>query len=186
MKDSESRETVKYGHESRWTRKQEWLCWRGPAAINPTYKSVFKWLIPSGLMFIKWRLPETNVLEKNETLIFCLIHFSVSVTDLKREKNYYLYIPILFYLHRPIQESTMSFEHNQTLPIFKWNLLPREKQKKVLIEFTRHWKFLLGWQSTVFSDMKVRTLLTFIPSKDLIQLWFLYVRTITCKLAWRY
>jgi hypothetical protein len=31
-----SRGTVKYGHESRWTRNQEWLCWRGPPEIYPT------------------------------------------------------------------------------------------------------------------------------------------------------
>jgi hypothetical protein len=30
---TESHETVKQGHESRGTWKQEWLCWRGPAAI---------------------------------------------------------------------------------------------------------------------------------------------------------
>jgi hypothetical protein len=26
----------KYNHESRGTRNQDWLCWRGPAAIYPT------------------------------------------------------------------------------------------------------------------------------------------------------
>jgi hypothetical protein len=30
---SQSRQTVKYGHESYWTCNQESLCWRGPAAI---------------------------------------------------------------------------------------------------------------------------------------------------------
>jgi hypothetical protein len=30
---SQSRQTVKYGHESRGARNQESLCWRGPAAI---------------------------------------------------------------------------------------------------------------------------------------------------------
>jgi hypothetical protein len=30
---SQSHQTVKYGHESRGTRSQESLCWRGPAAI---------------------------------------------------------------------------------------------------------------------------------------------------------
>jgi hypothetical protein len=34
--DSQSQETVKYGHESREIRNQEWLCWRGPAAIYQT------------------------------------------------------------------------------------------------------------------------------------------------------
>jgi hypothetical protein len=34
--DSQSRERVKYCHESRGTRIQEWLCWLGPAAICPT------------------------------------------------------------------------------------------------------------------------------------------------------
>jgi hypothetical protein len=36
MHDSQRRETVKYGHENRETRNQEWLCWRGPAAIDQT------------------------------------------------------------------------------------------------------------------------------------------------------
>jgi hypothetical protein len=31
--DSQSRETEKYGHESRGSLTQEWLCWRGPAEI---------------------------------------------------------------------------------------------------------------------------------------------------------
>jgi hypothetical protein len=31
-----SSETLKYDHESRGTRNQEWLCWRGPVAIYPT------------------------------------------------------------------------------------------------------------------------------------------------------
>jgi hypothetical protein len=31
--DSQSRQTVKYGHESRGTKNQEPLCWRGPAAV---------------------------------------------------------------------------------------------------------------------------------------------------------
>jgi hypothetical protein len=30
---SESRQIVKYGHESRGTWNQESLCWRGPAAV---------------------------------------------------------------------------------------------------------------------------------------------------------
>jgi hypothetical protein len=29
-------ETEKYGHESRWTRNQGLLCWRGPATIYQT------------------------------------------------------------------------------------------------------------------------------------------------------
>jgi hypothetical protein len=33
LQDPQSRETVKYGHESRGTRNQEWLCWRGPPGI---------------------------------------------------------------------------------------------------------------------------------------------------------
>jgi hypothetical protein len=33
---SHSRQTVKYGLESRGTRNQESLCWRGPAAIDWT------------------------------------------------------------------------------------------------------------------------------------------------------
>jgi hypothetical protein len=40
LHDSQGRETVKYGHESRGTWKQEWLCWRGPAAIYPTDRSL--------------------------------------------------------------------------------------------------------------------------------------------------
>jgi hypothetical protein len=31
-----SREMVKYGYESLWTRDQKCLCWRNPAAIYPT------------------------------------------------------------------------------------------------------------------------------------------------------
>jgi hypothetical protein len=34
--DSQSRERVNYGHGSWGTRNQQWLCWRGPAAIYPT------------------------------------------------------------------------------------------------------------------------------------------------------
>jgi hypothetical protein len=34
--DSQSRQRVKYVHESRGTRNQESLCWRGPAAIYRT------------------------------------------------------------------------------------------------------------------------------------------------------
>jgi hypothetical protein len=34
--DSQIHERVKYGHESRGTRKLEWLCWRGPAKIYRT------------------------------------------------------------------------------------------------------------------------------------------------------
>jgi hypothetical protein len=34
---SQTRQTVKYGHDPRGTRNQESLCWRGPAAI---YESV--------------------------------------------------------------------------------------------------------------------------------------------------
>jgi hypothetical protein len=34
--ERQGRETVKYGHETRGTRNQQWLCWRGPAAIYPT------------------------------------------------------------------------------------------------------------------------------------------------------
>jgi hypothetical protein len=30
---SQSRQTVKYGQETHWTRNQESLCWRGPAVI---------------------------------------------------------------------------------------------------------------------------------------------------------
>jgi hypothetical protein len=30
---SQSRQTAEYGHDSRGTRKQVSLCWRGPAAI---------------------------------------------------------------------------------------------------------------------------------------------------------
>jgi hypothetical protein len=33
--DSQSRQTVIWGHETRGTRNQESLCWRGPAAIYP-------------------------------------------------------------------------------------------------------------------------------------------------------
>jgi hypothetical protein len=36
LQDFQSGETVKYGHDSRGTRDQERLCWRGPAAIYPT------------------------------------------------------------------------------------------------------------------------------------------------------
>jgi hypothetical protein len=36
LHDSQSRETVKYNHESRKIRNQELLCWRRPAAIYPT------------------------------------------------------------------------------------------------------------------------------------------------------
>jgi hypothetical protein len=38
---SQGRQTVKYGHESRGTRNQESLCWRGPVAI---WQSVFEGL----------------------------------------------------------------------------------------------------------------------------------------------
>jgi hypothetical protein len=44
FKVSQSRETEKYGYESRGTRNQEWLCWRGPTEIYPTGRWVFKWL----------------------------------------------------------------------------------------------------------------------------------------------
>jgi hypothetical protein len=33
---SQSHETVNYGHESRGTRNEVWLCWGGPAAIYST------------------------------------------------------------------------------------------------------------------------------------------------------
>jgi hypothetical protein len=33
--DSQSREVVRYGYESRGARKQEWLCWRDPGQIYP-------------------------------------------------------------------------------------------------------------------------------------------------------
>jgi hypothetical protein len=36
MHNSQRRETLKYGRESRGTRNQEWLFWRRPAAIYPT------------------------------------------------------------------------------------------------------------------------------------------------------
>jgi hypothetical protein len=36
VQDSQSRESEKYGHESRGTRKQELLCTHGPEAICPT------------------------------------------------------------------------------------------------------------------------------------------------------
>jgi hypothetical protein len=35
LHDTQGRETVKYSYESRGTRNQEWLCWRGPAKIRP-------------------------------------------------------------------------------------------------------------------------------------------------------
>jgi hypothetical protein len=33
LQDSQSRGRVKYGHEFHRTGNQEWLCWRGPAAV---------------------------------------------------------------------------------------------------------------------------------------------------------
>jgi hypothetical protein len=38
-KGSLKSETVKYGHESQWTRTRERLCWRGPAAYIKDRKS---------------------------------------------------------------------------------------------------------------------------------------------------
>jgi hypothetical protein len=36
LHDSQSREAQNYGHETRVSRNQEWMCWRVPAPINPT------------------------------------------------------------------------------------------------------------------------------------------------------
>jgi hypothetical protein len=36
LHDSQSRETVKYDHESRGTPNQESVYWRGPASIQPS------------------------------------------------------------------------------------------------------------------------------------------------------
>jgi hypothetical protein len=36
---------VKYCHESRGTRNQEWLCWRGPLAFYLTLVFLWKWRI---------------------------------------------------------------------------------------------------------------------------------------------
>jgi hypothetical protein len=38
---------VEYGHESRETGNQEWLCWRAPAAIYPNDQSAlsFMWAV---------------------------------------------------------------------------------------------------------------------------------------------
>jgi hypothetical protein len=43
-------ETAENGHKSHETQNQEWLCWRGPAAIYPTQlsKSVYKIYASSG------------------------------------------------------------------------------------------------------------------------------------------
>jgi hypothetical protein len=46
LHDSQSRVTVKCGHESGRTRKQEWLCWRGPAAIYLTNRLTEQLLVP--------------------------------------------------------------------------------------------------------------------------------------------
>jgi hypothetical protein len=43
---SQSRETIKYGHESCGTRNQERLCWRGPAAIYPTRLDTVYLILP--------------------------------------------------------------------------------------------------------------------------------------------
>jgi hypothetical protein len=36
LHDSQSRKTEKYGYESLRSRKQVWMCWRGPVAVYPT------------------------------------------------------------------------------------------------------------------------------------------------------
>jgi hypothetical protein len=46
--DSQSRERVKYGHESRVTRNQEWLCWWGPTAIYLTWSDLITLLNVKG------------------------------------------------------------------------------------------------------------------------------------------
>jgi hypothetical protein len=54
---SQSRQTVNYGHESRGTRNQGSLCWRGPAEI---YQSVWQ---PS-----LWRDPIRIMRQKNKAM----------------------------------------------------------------------------------------------------------------------
>jgi hypothetical protein len=65
LHDSQSHETLKYDHESRVARNQEWLCWRNHQQIYPTGGSVFK------ILMILLKLP-------NETLFrFCEVQAKV-------------------------------------------------------------------------------------------------------------
>jgi hypothetical protein len=42
LHNTQGREMLKYGHESRGVWKQEWLCWRGPTVLTwPTNQSEF-------------------------------------------------------------------------------------------------------------------------------------------------
>jgi hypothetical protein len=49
LHDSQRHEAVKYGHESRGTRNQESLCWRGPAAVYQTDIEAVMLVLPMGV-----------------------------------------------------------------------------------------------------------------------------------------